>query len=314
MATPRRVAVVVGSLRKDSLNRKMAQGAGRDRAAVALARDRRDRRAAALQPGRRRQPAARRRSPSRQKIAGADAVLFVTPEYNRSVPGRAEERDRHRLAALRQERLERQAGGGDHRLAGRDRRLRREPPPAPVAGLPQHAGAAAARGLHRRRRRSVRRSRRPQEAGDARSSSTSSSPRSPPGSSERARRQPERPRAGAPRGRLRGGCFWRAGALGAGAFVEVAFFDAAFFGAAFFARRLLRRLLRSRLRASHVSLCRRFFALSPSWRGFLTRGLAPSASPLSGLRLPRRRRKRARVARRRCLRRAGKRTPLASCR
>ena len=86
MSTPRRVAVIVGSLRKDSLNRKMAV------ALAALA-------APALQfeiieigqlplynqdddehPG----PAV---VEFRQRVAAADAVLFVTPEYNRSVPG-----------------------------------------------------------------------------------------------------------------------------------------------------------------------------------------------------------------------------------
>ena len=86
MSTSRRVAVIVGSLRKDSLNRKMAV------ALAALA-------APALQfeiveigqlplynqdddehPG----PAV---VEFRQRVAAADAVLFVTPEYNRSVPG-----------------------------------------------------------------------------------------------------------------------------------------------------------------------------------------------------------------------------------
>ena len=113
MATPRRVAVVVGSLRKDSLNRKMAKAL----AAIAPPSlsleiveigelplynqdDDADPPAASVA--------------FKEKIAGADAVLFVTPEYNRSVPGRAEERDRRRLAPVRQERVGRQAGGGDH--------------------------------------------------------------------------------------------------------------------------------------------------------------------------------------------------------
>ena len=38
-------------------------------------------------------------------MRGVRAVMFATPEYNRSVPGVAEERDRRRLAAVRQERV-----------------------------------------------------------------------------------------------------------------------------------------------------------------------------------------------------------------
>ena len=86
MSTTRNVAVIVGSLRKDSLNRKMAN------ALIAMApaplkltiheigalplfnQD--------LEPD---PPAAV--TDFKQRLAAADAVLFVTPEYNRSVPG-----------------------------------------------------------------------------------------------------------------------------------------------------------------------------------------------------------------------------------
>jgi chromate reductase len=86
MSTPRDVAVIVGSLRKDSFNRKMAKAM------------------AAMAP-----PVLKLEiveigqlplynqdfDPSppkevtdfKQRIARCDAVLFVTPEYNRSVPG-----------------------------------------------------------------------------------------------------------------------------------------------------------------------------------------------------------------------------------
>jgi chromate reductase len=86
MSTPRNVAVLVGSLRKESFNRKLAN------VLIAMA-------PASLKlemveigylplfnqdhendPG----PAARE---FRQRIEAADAVLFVTPEYNRSIPG-----------------------------------------------------------------------------------------------------------------------------------------------------------------------------------------------------------------------------------
>jgi chromate reductase, NAD(P)H dehydrogenase (quinone) len=85
MSQPRTVAVVVGSLRKDSVSRKLANAF------------------AALNPGLKFNiveigdlphfdqdlesdpPAQWVRF--RQEIAAADAVLFVTPEFNRSVPG-----------------------------------------------------------------------------------------------------------------------------------------------------------------------------------------------------------------------------------
>lgn len=86
MSTPRTVAVVVGSLRKDSVSRKVAK------ALAALTPELKfdfveigdlplydeDVEAAGA-------PAAWTRF--RNQIKAADAVLFVTPEYNRSVPG-----------------------------------------------------------------------------------------------------------------------------------------------------------------------------------------------------------------------------------
>lgn len=85
MSNPRTVAVVVGSLRKDSVSRKLAKAF----AAVTpelkfniveigdLPMFDQDLEAAPPAPWVR----------FRQEIAAADAVLFVTPEYNRSVPG-----------------------------------------------------------------------------------------------------------------------------------------------------------------------------------------------------------------------------------
>ena len=86
MPTSRRVAVVVGSLRKESFNRKLAK------VLIAIA-------PAPLaleiveigqlplynQDDDAAPPAAS--AQFKQRIAAADAVLFVTPEYNRSVPG-----------------------------------------------------------------------------------------------------------------------------------------------------------------------------------------------------------------------------------
>ena len=86
MATPRKVAVIVGSLRKESLNRKMA------RAAMALA-------PASLHwefveighlplynQDDEANPSAVVRD-FKALLQTMDAVLFVTPEFNRSVPG-----------------------------------------------------------------------------------------------------------------------------------------------------------------------------------------------------------------------------------
>jgi chromate reductase, NAD(P)H dehydrogenase (quinone) len=87
MASSHTVGVIVGSLRKDSYNRKVAQ------AAVALAPPSLSLKFIEIgdlplynadletaQP-----PAAW--AAFRQALHGVDAILFVTPEYNRSVPG-----------------------------------------------------------------------------------------------------------------------------------------------------------------------------------------------------------------------------------
>ena len=86
MTTPRRVAVVVGSLRKDSLNRKMAKALAA-MAPPSLALEIVEIAELPLynQDDDAAPPAAS--ASFKQRIAGADAVLFVSPEYNRSVPG-----------------------------------------------------------------------------------------------------------------------------------------------------------------------------------------------------------------------------------
>ena len=86
MATPRRVAVVIGSLRKESLNRKMAKAlAAIAPASLALEIVEIGQLPLYSQDDDAAPPAAS--VEFKQKIAAADAVLFVTPEYNRSVPG-----------------------------------------------------------------------------------------------------------------------------------------------------------------------------------------------------------------------------------
>jgi chromate reductase len=86
MALPRRIAVIVGSLRKESLNRKLAQAMAAG-APAQLALEIVEIRDLPLYNAddEGRPPAAS--AAFKQKIAAADAVIFVTPEYNRSVPG-----------------------------------------------------------------------------------------------------------------------------------------------------------------------------------------------------------------------------------
>jgi chromate reductase len=86
MASTRRVAVVVGSLRKDSFNRKMAKAlAAMAPASLSLEIVEIGQLPLYNQDDDATPPAAA--VAFKEKIAGADAVLFVTPEYNRSVPG-----------------------------------------------------------------------------------------------------------------------------------------------------------------------------------------------------------------------------------
>lgn len=86
MSTSYRVAVVVGSLRKDSINRKLAL------ALASLAPPSLKLEIAEIGglPLYNQDDDANPPPPSaafKQQIQAADAVLFVTPEYNRSVPG-----------------------------------------------------------------------------------------------------------------------------------------------------------------------------------------------------------------------------------
>jgi chromate reductase, NAD(P)H dehydrogenase (quinone) len=86
MSNRRDVAVVVGSLRKGSLNRKVAQ----EMIALApesLALEIVEIRDLPLYDQDLEENPPQEWLAFRQRLARADAVLFVTPEYNRSVPG-----------------------------------------------------------------------------------------------------------------------------------------------------------------------------------------------------------------------------------
>ncbi|HSN15758.1 MAG TPA: NAD(P)H-dependent oxidoreductase [Anaeromyxobacteraceae bacterium] len=88
MAAPRKVAVLVGSLRKESFSRKIARAIVEvappsldlgvvEIGGLPLYNQDDDDQGAPPAPW----------TAFRERIRGADAVLFVTPEYNRSVPG-----------------------------------------------------------------------------------------------------------------------------------------------------------------------------------------------------------------------------------
>jgi len=86
MTTPRDIAVLVGSLRKESLNRKTAKTLieiapkGLKLEIVEIGE-------LALYNADLEENAPREWTKFRERIARADGVLFVTPEYNRGVPG-----------------------------------------------------------------------------------------------------------------------------------------------------------------------------------------------------------------------------------
>jgi chromate reductase len=86
MAAPRKVAVIVGSLRKGSFSRKLALALK----AIAPATLALEIVEIGALPVFNQDDEANPPAPSadfKQRVAAADAVLFVTPEYNRSVPG-----------------------------------------------------------------------------------------------------------------------------------------------------------------------------------------------------------------------------------
>jgi chromate reductase len=86
MSTPRNVAVLVGSLRKDSFNRKLAYSMiAMAPASLRLGIVEIDKLPLYNQDFDPDPPQPAREF--KQHIQAADALLFVTPEYNRSVPG-----------------------------------------------------------------------------------------------------------------------------------------------------------------------------------------------------------------------------------
>lgn len=81
------IAIVVGSLRKDSYNRQFAQALARQFPADVQAHFVRIDDLPLYDQDSDAQPPAPAVARLRQEIQAADGVLFVTPEYNRSIPG-----------------------------------------------------------------------------------------------------------------------------------------------------------------------------------------------------------------------------------
>ncbi len=86
MSTPRDIVVLVGSLRKESLNRKMAN-ALITLAPATLKLEIVEIGALSLYNDDLEHDTPREWIALRERVRRADGVLFVTPEYNRSVPG-----------------------------------------------------------------------------------------------------------------------------------------------------------------------------------------------------------------------------------
>ena len=158
MAAPRNVAVLVGSLRKESLNRKMANALIRLAPAElslriveigALPLYNADHEA---DPP----PAV---TEFKEAIAKSDAVLFVTPEYNRSMPGVLKNaidvgsRPSGKSAWMGKPAAIVSVSPGAIGGFGANHNVRQS------HRLPEHAGDAHAGGLHRRRGQSLRRRR-----------------------------------------------------------------------------------------------------------------------------------------------------------
>lgn len=72
-------------------------------------------------------------------IPGSDAVLFITPEYNRSIPGEAGKHHRLGFSTVGEELLRPHVGGGDRGLARPDRNRGGAAEPARGAELLQCA-------------------------------------------------------------------------------------------------------------------------------------------------------------------------------
>ena len=113
--TPYRIAVLVGSLRRESVG--VAAGKRHDQtrtSGILIELVRIDDLPLFNQDDEKTPAASLTRFKS--EISSAQGLMFVTPEYNRSIPG-VLKRDRSRIASIRTECVGRQASGRDGRIA-----------------------------------------------------------------------------------------------------------------------------------------------------------------------------------------------------
>ena len=141
--TQKMIAVLVGSLRKESFNRKMA------RALTALAPE--SLKLEIIEIGglplynedlEDNPPASW--GEFRERLIKFDGVLFVTPEYNRSVPGVLKNAIDVGFPSLWKKRVGWKTGSRNERLTWRNRRIWRKSPPAPIDGVLKCSHNAAA--------------------------------------------------------------------------------------------------------------------------------------------------------------------------
>jgi hypothetical protein len=152
------IAVVVGSLRRDSFNRKLAT------AVVKLGPPEfsfRQVQIGDLPLYNQDDDASQADAVKRLKaeIIGSHGVLFVTAEYNRFDPWRAQECNRPRFAPVWPKRLGREAGRYPRRVGGRYWNGDSTAASAQCPRLPGHADAWHTRSIHPRKGRVVRRGR-----------------------------------------------------------------------------------------------------------------------------------------------------------
>ena len=142
------IAVVVGSLRAESFNRKLAD------AVVKLAPTEFKFRQLEIgdlplynQDDDKDQAASVKRL--KRELQSGDGVVFVTPEYNRSIPGVLKNALDHASRPYGQSRLGGQAGRRSGHIGRRDRHGRGAAAFAHGARLPRYADPGTARGVHR---------------------------------------------------------------------------------------------------------------------------------------------------------------------
>ena len=162
----RQIGYVVGSLRKESVNRKLAN------ALIRLAPpDFNFKELHIADLPLYNQDDDRNQAPEVQRfkteLRAVDAVMFVTPEYNRSIPGILKNAIDHASRPYGQNAWSGKPAGVIGASSRSDQYSRRTTPLADHSRLSRHADAGTARGIHPRERRLLRRRGQLRESGIA---------------------------------------------------------------------------------------------------------------------------------------------------